>query len=254
MSRTNGQSPDRLRGQTALVTGGGRRIGAAVTAALAERGVHVAVHYNTSPGEAEKVAAAARAQSVEAVTVPADLGRPEHAETLIRRASEQIGPLDILINNASIFPKSRLDEFTVEDLAANVQVNAMAPLILSRKFAAQGRPGCIVNFLDTRITDYDAEHAAYHLSKRMLYALTRMCALEFAPAVRVNGVAPGLILPPAGKDRAYLEQKAHTNPLNRVGDLKAITGAVTFLLESDFITGQVVFVDGGRHLKGRVYG
>ncbi|MFW6158915.1 MAG: SDR family oxidoreductase, partial [Planctomycetota bacterium] len=119
---------------------------------------------------------------------------------------------------------------------------------------AQGRDGAIVNFLDTRVVAYDREHVAYHLSKRMLFSLTRMMALEFAPAVRVNAVAPGLILPPPGRDRAYLERLKSSNPLNRVGTLGQVTEAVLFLLGNEFVTGQVVFVDGGQHMNGRTYG
>ena len=126
--------------------------------------------------------------------------------------------------------------------------------MIARAFGAQGIEGVIVNFLDTRIEDYDRKHAAYHLSKRMLYTLTRMMAIEFAPLVRVNAVAPGLILPPPGKDESYLAQLAHTNPLGRYGDPSHIVEAVLFLVRNDFVTGQVVFVDGGRHLKGKMYG
>ena len=145
-------------------------------------------------------------------------------------------------------------DFTLQDLEDNIQVNAISPLLIARSFAEQGCEGAIVNFLDTRITEYDNGHAAYHLSKRMLFTLTRMMALEFAPSIRVNAVAPGLILPPPGEDLSYLQKLAHTNPLNRIGSPESITDAVLFLLRSEFVTGQVIFVDGGYHMKGSVYG
>ena len=163
-------------------------------------------------------------------------------------------PVDILVNSASIFAPSRVLEFTADELAADLQVNALSPLLLSRGLAAQGRPGQIVNFLDARMVEYDEEHAAYHLSKRMLFSLTRMLALELAPQVRVNAVAPGLILPPPGQDESYLQALAHTNPLRRHGCAADIARAVVFLLHSDFITGQVIYVDGGRHMMGSTYG
>ena len=144
-------------------------------------------------------------------------------------------------------------DFTLADLDKNIRVNAFSPLVLSRMLARQEMNGAIVSFLDTRINDYDAEHAAYHLSKRMLYSMTRMLALELAPHIRVNAVAPGLILPPAGKDKTYLERRKHTNPLGSYGDVSQITDTVLFLLANDFVTGQIIFVDGGRHLKGSVY-
>jgi len=243
-----------LHGKTALVTGAGKRLGAATALELARHGVAVVVHYGRSHAEAEQVAQAAKTLGVHAWTVGANLADPAAADALFDRAVHLAGPIDILVNNASVFPRAGLATLSVADLHANLDVNALAPLLLSRKFFSQGRPGCIVNFLDARITNFDSEHAAYHLSKRMLFSLTRMMALEFAPAVRVNAVAPGLILPPEGEDQSYLERLAHTNPLGRHGDARDVTEAVLFLIRSEFITGQVIFVDGGRHMKGAMYG
>jgi hypothetical protein len=172
----------------------------------------------------------------------------------LAKAVKLAGPIDILVNNASIFPQSGIMDFSPADLAENVQIHAMAPLQLCRDLAAQGRAGDIVNMLDCRITDYDAEHAAYHLSKRMLFSMTRMLAIELAPGIKVNAVAPGLIIPPPGCDESFLERNASTNPLGRWGTVEQIADAVCFLVRSDFVTGQVIFVDGGRNLKGRFYG
>ena len=246
--------PSWLTGKTALVTGAAKRIGRATALTLAAEGVHVIIHYRTSHESADEVAAEARDRGVNAWTIQANLHEPAEAEGLLPRAADTAGSVQILINNASIFTESRMTDFTVEDLADNLQVNAMAPLLISRAFAAQGVEGAIVNFLDTRLVEYDRRHAAYHLSKRMFFTLTRMMALEFAPDIRVNAVAPGLILPPPGEDRSYLQRLASRNPLRRVGTLKGITDAVLFLLRSEFITGQVIFVDGGYHMKGCVYG
>ena len=129
----------------------------------------------------------------------------------------------------------------------------MAPLELTRCLAAQGRDGAVVNLLDARVGDYDRQHAAYHLSKRLLAALTRRMAIEFAPRLRVNAVAPGLILPPDGEDEGHFDRLASTNPLQRRGCPEAVAEAVLFLLRSDFVTGQVLFVDGGRHLRGNLH-
>jgi len=243
-----------LSGRTALVTGAAKRLGRATALALAAEGTDVVVHYGRSRKAAEDTAEDIRRLGRHAWTLGADLADPEQASGLVAGSCEQAGPLDILVNSASIFPDGGLTDVEPAELALNVQVNAMAPLALGRAFAAQGRRGDIINFLDTRITDYDRDHAAYHLSKRMLADLTRMMALEFAPGVKVNAVAPGLILPPAGKDESYLDRLASTNPLGRHGEAEDVTRAVLFLLASDFVTGQVIFVDGGRHMKGRVYG
>ena len=243
-----------IDGKTALITGGAKRIGKATALALAEQNVDLVLHYSLSDDEAEAVALECRSMGVKSWTVQADLRDPKQAEGLIEKAVKNAGPIHILINNASIFTKSHLMDFTLEDFENNIQVNALSPLLLGRAFVNQGCKGAIINFLDTRITEYDTTHAAYHLSKRMLFTLPRMMALEFAPSVRVNAIAPGLILPPPGEDISYLQSLAHTNPLNSIGSLDAITDAVLFLLNSEFITGQVIFVDGGYHLKGSFYG
>ncbi len=243
-----------LSGKTALVTGAGQRIGRALALALARGGVHVVVHYHSSAAEAEDTAGAARALGVKAWTLPCDLADVKAVGALFDEAVALAGPVDYLVNSASSFAPDRLDDMTPETLEAAVNLNALAPLVLGRCLAAQGRPGCIVNLLDARIADYDREHVSYHLSKRMLFTLTRMMSVEFAPLVRVNAVAPGLILPPAGKDESYLAQLASTNPLNRYGAPDDVTEAALFLLRSDFVTGQVLFVDGGRCLRGNMYG
>lgn len=244
-----------LAGQTALVTGAAKRLGRAIAVALAGEGVSVAVHYRSSAAEAQATTQELRGTGVGAWPVQADLAEPDQAAGLLDRAAQAAGaPIDILVNSAGIFAPSRVLDFTHDELARNVQVNALAPLALCRALAEQGRPGQVVNMLDCKIVECDAEHAAYHLSKRMLFTLTRMLALELAPQVRVNAVAPGLILPPPGEDESYLDAMAHTNPLHRHGAPGDIVRAVLFLLRSGFVTGQVIYVDGGRHMKGRTYG
>ena len=243
-----------LTGRTAVVTGAAKRLGAATALELARHGANVVIHYGQSEAEANHVAEQISALGAQAWTIAANLADPAAADALFDRAVHLAGPIDVLVNNASVFPRAGLATLSAADLHASLDVNVLAPLLLSRRFFAQGRPGCIVNFLDARITDFDSEHSAYHLSKRMLFSLTRMMALEFAPAVRVNAVAPGLILPPEGEDQSYLERLAHTNPLGRHGGARDVTEAVLFLIRSEFITGQVIFVDGGRHIKGAMYG
>ncbi len=247
--------PQPLKSRRVLVTGGAKRIGRAVAISLAGAGAEVIVHYRASQEQAEATAENIRQAGGRAWTIQADLGDQAQANQLMPRAIAQAGAIDILVNNASVFNDDTVMNFTPEDLQANVQLHAMAPLTLSRAMAAQQLPaGDIVNFLDSRMEDYDRLHTSYHLSKRMLWTITRMLALELAPAIKVNAVAPGLILPPKGKDDSYLADLAHTNPLNRVGSVEGIAAALRLLIESDFITGQVIYVDGGRHIRGCVYG
>jgi pteridine reductase len=243
-----------LDGKVALVTGAAKRLGKATALALAEAGAHIIIHYNSSDRAARQLKQQVRDRGVDAWMVRADVSAPGECEKLFKQAADAAGRIDILINNASIFKRQTLAVLTEPDLYKNIRINAVAPLLLSRKFAAQGGQGVIINFLDTHITEYHSSHAAYHISKRMLFTLTRMLALEFAPSVRVNAVAPGLILPPEGEDEGYLKAHADRNPLQTYGDENDISAAVLFLIQSSFITGQVIFVDGGYHMKGSTYG
>lgn len=240
----------RLEGKTALVTGGAKRIGHAIAMALAEEGVNVVIHYRSSEDEAKQICATIIGLGLKSWTVRADFGNLAESETLIPRTREIAGTLDILINSASVFPPSTLKEMDFVGLIRTVQVNAWAPFVLSRQFAQIFGRGKIVNLLDTRFHGYDRSHVAYILSKQILSSLTRMTALEFAPHITVNGVAPGLILPPPGKEQSYLDGLVNTVPLRRHGSPGDIAEATIYLLKSDFVTGQVIYVDGGSHLKG----
>ncbi len=248
---TGGQSTanDKLKGKVALVTGASKRIGRALAIALAEEGVHIVAHDRKNlEADTIKVCGEVVDCGAKSWRVMADLEKPEEYEMLIARALQAAGSLDILVNNASIFLPSTIMDVGFGDVVQHMQVNAWAPFVLSREFARLVNRGKIINLLDTRIRGYDGTHVAYVLSKQMFATLTMMCALEFAPGVSVNGVAPGLILPPAGKDEGYLEQLAKSMPLKRHGGPDDIADAVIYLLTSDFVTGQVIYVDGGRHL------
>ena len=243
-----------LAGQTALVTGAGRRLGRAIVLALARAGANVALHYHTSADAAEETAAEAGLLGVRAWLFEADLSSPDAAARLVERVACETGGLDLLVNNASIFPESTFSDSTAEAVLDNVNVYALSPMYAARAFAAQGRPGAIVNMLDAMVADYDRRHVPYHLSKRMLLTLTRMMAVEFAPLVRVNAVAPGLVLPPEGKGPEYLASLAHTNLLQRHGSAEGVADAVLYLMRAGFVTGQTLYVDGGRRLRGSMYG
>lgn len=242
-----------MKGRTVLVTGAARRLGRAIALTLAQHGANIVAHYNRSDREAGTLCDDVRHTGASAWQVRADLMDPQQTQEMFQEALSQAGPIDVVINNASIFDKDTIHDVTDESVWRNMRIHAMAPLILAREAARQGRPGHIVNLLDTRVTAYDREHASYHISKRVLLTLTRMLALELAPNLAVNAIAPGLILPPAGEDESYLQRLAHTNPLGRCGRPADVTDAVLFLLSSRFITGQVIYVDGGYHMKGHMY-
>lgn len=256
-SHNTGQNnaPKKLKGKVALVTGASRRIGRAIAIALAEEGVHIVAHDRRQMEmETIKVCDEVVGCGAKSWNIMADMEKPEEYETLVARALKAAGSLDILINNASIFSPSTLIDVGFSDVTRHLQVNAWAPFVLSREFSRLLGRGKIINLLDTKIQGHDPAHVAYILSKHTLSVLTKMCALEFAPTITVNGVAPGLILPPAGKDERYLDQLAQTVPLKRHGGPEDITEAILYLLKNDFVTGQIIYVDGGRHLLEEAHG
>lgn len=232
------------------------RIGAAVAKALAAAGCDVVVHHRSKPAQAKALAEQLRGLGVHAAVVGGDLARPLDRKRLLPAAAKALGrPLDLLVNNASSFPERRLAELTWTDLQADLAVNAWAPFELTMAFAAQlprGAHGQVINFLDARIVDEDRRHVGYHFAKRMLADMTHLCALELAPRVAVNAVAPGPTLAPPGMDaargRALLERLRKRLPLQRNSTTDDLARAVVYLASSQAHTGQVLFVDGGRHL------
>jgi len=236
------------------VTGGARRIGRAIALALADEGADVMLHCHRSMEEANATAEEIRLKGVNCRVVQCDLADTGKCAALFAEARALAGrPIDILINNASIFNPGGTASITPEEFTTNMNIHALAPLLLSNALADQQNGGHIINILDTRIIGCDNEHAAYHLSKRTLFTLTRMLAKELAPEIRVNGVAPGLILPPPGKDESYLKKRMSSIPLQRHGSAEDVSDAVIYLCQSSFITGQIIYVDGGQHLGEHSY-
>jgi len=235
----------------ALVTGGARRIGAAICEALATAGATVVVHAHRSTADAESLATRLGGH-----VVAGDLAKPAVAEGLVQQAAAAAGaPVRYVVNNASRFPQHRLADATYDDLDAMMRLHAWAPLAISRAAAGQGA-NAVVNLVDTRIAGHDPRHMPYLLSKQALWHLTRTLARELAP-MRVNAVAPGPILAPTAPDgaaaapdaTAELQAAVGSTLLARVGRPDEVAHAVRFLLENEYITGDTVFVDGGRHAR-----
>ncbi len=225
-----------LEGKRALVTGGAVRIGKAITQALQAAGAEVTVHYRNSRAEAE---------ALSPFTVQAALQSPEECSRLI----EQAGSIDILVNNASSFTKDSLVDATPERVQREFQANLFAPMELTRQFAAQAEQGAVINLLDRRICCNDTSCVPYSISKKGLAELTKLSALELAPRIRVNAVAPGPVLPPGGSAQSACEL-AGTIPLTELPTPEQIAEAALFLLRADSVTGQIIYVDGGQHLLG----
>jgi len=241
----------KLAGRVAIVTGGAVRLGKALVLALAEQGVRVIVHYAHSAGPAQETVSTVERLGSEAVAVQADLSQFGAAQGVIRQAVDAFGQVDILVNSAAIFEPGRWDDTTEANWDRHFAINLKSPFFLSQAFGQQldeGQRGHIVNIADWRAVRPGADHVAYTLTKAGLVAMTKSLALALAPQIQVNAIAPGLILPPPDADESFVERKAAHIPVRRPGSPDEVARTLLFLLRSDFVTGEMVFVTGGEHL------
>lgn len=241
-----------LRGGSAIVTGGAVRIGRALAERLAREGMNVCVHYSSSAAEATKAVEAIRECGVQATSVQADLrDGMQAAHRVVAHAAREFGRVDVLVNSAAIFEPGRLADTDSENWDRHLEINLKAPFCLSREFAAQlgnSHSGQIVNIVDWRGMRPGTGHLAYTVSKAGLVALTKILALELAPRVQVNAIAPGPILPAPGHSPADFQAVGAATPLQRTGRPDDITDALVYLLKSEYVTGEILHVTGGEHL------
>jgi pteridine reductase len=240
-----------LRDRVALVTGGARRVGRAIALRLARAGCHVAVHYRSSDAAARETVREIEALGVRASGVAADLGDTDAAAQLVPRVIAELGRLDVLVNNASVFERMDIDAFNLADWERTLRVNLTAPMVLADAAADElrRRGGRIVNLCDVSTGHPWPGHLAYMVSKGGLDLLTRVLARALAPEVNVVGVAPGVAAWPDDYDAETRARLARRIPLKRAGACEDIAAAVHYLLrDGDYVTGTILPVDGGRHL------
>ncbi|HIP71736.1 MAG TPA: SDR family oxidoreductase [Anaerolineae bacterium] len=242
------------KGKTALVTGGAVRVGKAITLALARAGANVVINYHSSAAAAEETAVTAQSFGVGALPIQADIGNAEQVAAMVTAAKAQFGSVDILINNASLwrqtpFPTDNFDDW---HLITNVLINgafycanAVAPLMLERG------EGAIVNIIDLSVYEPWPNYTAHAVGKSALLAMSRQLALELAPAVRVNAVAPGPVLPPLDFSEEKIAQTAAKTLLNRWGIPEDVADAVLFFVQAGYVTGELLAVDGGQRFGHR---
>lgn len=237
----------------ALVTGGARRIGAAICRALAGAGHSVAIHCFKSVTDAEALASELRGMGVDATVVPADLEDSAQLHSIVRMAEDKLGPLDILVNNASIFEYDDIESIEIETFERAMKINSLAPLLLAREFASKvpESGGVIVNLLDQKLSNPNPDYLSYTTSKYALAGLTRSLSIGLAPAIRVNGIAPGLTLPSQHASKSAFDEMHSTTPLGRGSTPEDIAAAVLFLVNAQSVTGEIIHVDGGEHLAPR---
>lgn len=245
---------------TALVTGAGKRLGRAMALYLAQRGHDVAVHYASSAEAAETVVAEIRATGRRAMAFQADLLDEAQVQALVPAVTAALGPLTVLVNNASVFEYDRIDTATRQSWDRHIESNLRAPYVLIQAFARQcppattddnGEPlaqGLVINMIDQRILKLTPEFSTYTIAKMGLWALTQTAAQGLAPHVRVNGIGPGPTLRGGRQTEDHFARQRAATVLGRGANPRDITAALGFFLDSPGVTGQFIAVDGGQHL------
>jgi NAD(P)-dependent dehydrogenase (short-subunit alcohol dehydrogenase family) len=238
--------------KAALITGGARRIGAAIAHALAERGFSIALHCRESVADAEVTAAELRARGVQVVVLQAALDREADVRRLVPDAVAAIGPLGVLVNNASTFERDEWHDATRESWDAHIEPNLRAPFVLMQDFARalpKDAGGLIVNMLDQRVWSITPHFVSYTVSKTALWSLTQQMALALAPRIRVNGIGPGPTVPSPRQTQAQFDAQCASVPLQHGSSPAEIGRAVLAMLDLPSLTGQMMALDGGQHLQ-----
>jgi NAD(P)-dependent dehydrogenase (short-subunit alcohol dehydrogenase family) len=245
-----------LNEQVALVTGAAHRVGRAIALELARNGVHILVHYNSTPDDVVRnTVHEIKSLGVDAFSVQANISSSEGVEGVFEAVREQFGRLDILVNSASVFPKGTLLETTLEEWEQTLDVNLTAPFLCTQaavRMMRQNTPpgGAIINICDRGSVVPWAERAAHGVSKAGLWMLTQTSAMNFAPDIRVNGVLPGPVMAPPGMpDERWQQIGRDQTLLQRVGNAEDVARAVVYLARESYITGSLIYVNGGEHLK-----
>jgi pteridine reductase len=240
-----------LGGRVALVTGAGRRVGRAIALGLAAKGMRLAVHYHASSGEAEETVRLARdAGAPDAWTISADLRDARACARLVDETAERGRALDVLVNSAAEMHRTPFESVTSEEWDDIMSLNMKSPFFCSQAAARHmGEGGAIVNIADLAALETWPEYIPHGISKAGVMQMTRALAKRLAPKIRVNAVVPGAVLLPEHWTKADADRLIRTTPLARLGAPEDVAHAVIYLLESDYVTGDAVVVDGGRHLR-----
>ncbi|HLF28926.1 MAG TPA: SDR family oxidoreductase [Anaerolineae bacterium] len=254
-----------IRNRIALVTGGAHRVGKAIALALAQAGAHTIITYLSAADEAAQTLREIEALGVQALALPLDQRDTTQIETLLETIGDRFGRLDILVNSAAIMERRLLFDVTPDDWDRTLDTNLRGPFFIAQAAArlmlgqrpersAAGSDdaathGCIINIADASALHPWPSYIAHTVSKAGLVALTKALALALAPAIRVNAVAPGAVLKPQAWSDAHWRQLAERIPLGRSGAPEDVAEAVLYLIRSDFVTGQLLVLDGGRELR-----
>lgn len=240
-----------LGGRVALVTGAGRRVGRALAVALGARGMHVLVHYNASADGADETARLVTRAGGSAEVFRADLAVVAEAERMVDQLVATRGALDVLVNSAALMLRTPVGETSVTDWDAMFALNVRATYFLSQRAAPALRAsrGSIINIADLAAFETWPAYVPHGMTKAAVVQMTRALARVLAPEIRVNAIAPGVVLLPEGWSEADAEHLRGTTPLRRLGAPEDVVGAMLYLLDAGYVTGEVLTVDGGRHVR-----
>jgi NAD(P)-dependent dehydrogenase (short-subunit alcohol dehydrogenase family) len=236
----------------ALVTGAARRIGRALALEAAAAGYDVAVHFRGSRDEAHALSREIRDLGLKATCLAADLSNEREARDLLPRAVDALGPVTLLVNNASLFLDDTVQTLSAESWTAHLDTNLHAPVLLAQAFAAQpDAQGLIVNLIDQRVWKPNPLFFSYTVSKAALWSATRTMAQALAPRIRVNGLGPGPTLASIHQQEEDFASEARHTLLERRATPEELRAALRFLIEAPSVTGQMIAVDAGQHLTWR---
>ena len=234
-----------------LITGAAKRVGAELARACAADAHTVVLHYNQNKAAAEALAGELRETGALMELVHADLGDSASVSTMMAAASKT-GPVTALINNASLFDYDDSKTASAEKITQHMAVNLIAPTLLIKDMAErlpQGVSGCVINMLDAKLFGMNPDYYSYTLSKSALHTLTIMAAQAYAPRLRVNAIAPGILLPSGGQSEAEFQASHKRNLLGQGAEIPEVVAAMRLLLSAKSITGEVIVLDGGAHLR-----
>lgn len=240
-----------IKGSVVLITGAAQRVGRAVALDLAARGAHIAFSYYTEEEPWRETLAKLQSAGAQTFAMQADVSKSDDIRALVNVTLRHMGRVDVLINNASVWLKKPATDITEAEWDLEMALNAKAPFLMAQAVAPHMQKrgqGLIVNITDLSAFQTWAGYAHHSASKAALVALTKVLALEWAPAIRVNAIAPGTVLLPDDADEAKVKWAVERSALKRIGSPDDVARTIRYLIEEDFATGAVYFVDGGRAL------
>lgn len=252
----------KIQGKTALITGGAHRVGKALTMMLAQAGANVVVNYNSSADEASKTVDEAKALGVDALAIQCDVSDYHSVQKMCQQIEDHFAGVDIIINAASLFgktsfPSDKPDAIEMWQRVTRISIdgafyvcNSLVPS-MQRRAKENNDNGVIINIVDLSVWQPWHNFTAHAVGKAGLMALTHQLALELAPTIRVNAIAPGAVLPPPGYGEARIAESSKRIPLQRWGSAEDVAHAARYLLEANYVTGEVIVVDGGERIASR---